>query len=106
MKRLIFALVALTLPTLAMAGSSSNVEITAVFYMPGGVVMFDVSAPGHQSPPPCSTAGSRWAIDPADKTIIAGVMLAYAQRRSVDITGKHGCTAWGDTETVHYIVTK
>ena len=53
--------------------------------------------------PSCATASNRWVIDtttPAGQAVVAGMLTAYAQHRTLTLVGTGDCSEWGDTETV------
>jgi hypothetical protein len=59
--------------------------------------------------PACATnpVGSHWAINittPTGRTMWAAVLQAHALGKNVVINGKGVCDAWGDRETVDYVL--
>jgi|GEM_PF-3896510 len=98
---LVVSLVLMAFATQSQAGYTTQGVVTAVLYMPGGVVMFHTNAT-HISPPGCHSSTTRWAIAASEKAQISGLLLAYAQGKKIDISGTASCAAWGDTESVSY----
>lgn len=61
------------------------------------------------SPPACSGA-SDWAIDltgangTAGRAVLAAIIAASIQGKTITVVGTGDCNVWGDRETVSYIV--
>jgi len=88
----------------ARAGSGGG-AISQMLFMPNGAVLVYLNSPlsGLAS---CSTA-ERFAVNANNdvgKAQLAGLLMAHANRRPVQIYGSGQCDAWGDTESVSYFV--
>ena len=92
----------------AMASQSGPGVITGVYVMESGVVLFHhhgsrSALPGCGSPNPI-----RWAFDgatPAGQAKLALLLTAHSSQKPVVVHGTGTCTAWGDTETIQFILT-
>ena len=106
MKKLAAAFFLYCLAISANAGESIGV-ISYYFVTLYGKVFFHAGTATAR--PACSVNGD-WAIDlvgpnaAAGKAMLATVIAANAQGKSVHIVGTGACDVWGDRETVHYIV--
>lgn len=94
----------LAAPNLSWAGGSIG-TILQITHMTAGVAFFD-AAGGHPGQPACATL-SRWALNvttPAGQSVLATLLMAYAQGKSVNFVGTGNCDVWPDSESIAYVV--
>jgi len=107
MKYINLALIALGLATVslnAISGSSTG-AITVLMVNQADRVLF--SAGPHQSKPACSTQADEWATSSATaagKAMLAVLLSAQAQGKSVQVVGTGACAAWSDREEPQLII--
>lgn len=93
----------LAAPNLSWAGGSSG-AVSQVTATTAGVVFFD-STGNHTGQPGCATL-SRWALNvttPAGQSVLAAVLTAYAQGKTVSFVGTGTCDVWPDSESIGYV---
>lgn len=104
-KILIATLLAMTASTASAGWSVGTVKSYLV--MRYGKFFFTAGA--NQDTASCNLAGE-WAVDingseaAAGKAIMAAIMAAHMSGKNVRVIGKGVCDAWGDRETVEYVV--
>jgi hypothetical protein len=105
----------LSLSALMLAGATSAVAqtqgrqtgtITEIISLHNGVVVFTMNG-SQQSRPTCATTG-RWAINtatPGGQTLMAHILMAQSQGKTVSAVGNGLCQIWSDSEDVVLIQT-
>jgi hypothetical protein len=105
MKLLKALMLALTLSqTSAWAAGSSVGPITVLFVHHGDLLVFAAGA--NSGKPACSVIGDEWSVNvstPTGKAMLAVLLSAQAQGKSVAVGGSGACTAWLDRETPVWI---
>ena len=87
------------------AGSSTG-PITGVIVNRYGKLFFTAGSVTAKA----TCSNGEWAVDlvgpdgPAGKAMLATVLSAQAQGKSIYVGGKGNCDVWGDRETVEYII--
>lgn len=107
MYKLYAALGALCLATSAAHASiEQNAHVTTYTAQEKGQMFFNTD--GQRSATPgCSTIPGRWVIDattPAGQMMVAAMLTALAEHKTIFLVGTGDCGVWGDTETVDYFV--
>lgn len=73
----------------------------------GGKVIFYQGGNRSGVPACASNLNNRWAFDgttPSGQATLSILLSAYMSGKSIQVVGMGTCSAWGDTETVNYIV--
>jgi len=107
MKRLLWAVTALTLATAAMPASATNVGpgVVTYLYIQNGIVLFSVSGNVTGSWPACAVI-QRFATEvtsPAGQAYLSAVLSAKMAGKAITVHGNGECTYWADSEGIGYI---
>jgi len=90
------------------AHASNNTDwayLTSPFGTSNGAVLFSTAVSTTGRPSCGAGLPNRWAVDAstvAGRSQLSLLMMAYALHKRVFVVGTHGCSIWGDTETVWY----
>ncbi|AJP70586.1 hypothetical protein TS85_00185 [Sphingomonas hengshuiensis] len=98
----------LTTFTPASASYSQFGSISLIHGMPNGAMIFTHDG-ARTATPSCATGATatRWAINATTdggKLQASMLLSAYALNKKIVVLGTGTCSAWGDTETVDYII--
>jgi hypothetical protein len=92
----------LLIPQIANSGTGRGlVTYLEIYSDPYNVLFIDNGS--HENKPPCSTAGTQWAlslVSSNNKALYATILSAQALGKSIIITGNGTCSAWSDRETI------